>query len=270
MRRFRGNVRGLSELVGSLMLVLIVVAAATTLSIFVAEYQKQAQAEQSLDQQRNLESIKIIQVALTLNGAGTDYALLNFTVASLYINPSTITEISVNNNPLEQYTAYRLNLTTGTDYWATVAAGGTLTLNPREVLNVLVNLSAGANYSFYAPSYTIPVADYIEVQVFTAYANDFNRVFIPPTAIAFVSTQETWDGSAYVPVILLDGSQSFQPAPGNATLVAWSWTITPGPVTLLGERAIAPFPANTTTPFSIALTVTNSDGLVATDTITYP
>lgn len=269
MRRFAANGRGLSEIVGTLMLVLIVVAAATTLSVFVAEYQKTAQQEQALNQQRQLESIKILQVAPTLSVGGTNYTELNFTVASLYINPSTITEISINNDPLRQYNAYRLNLTTGADEWATVASGGALTLNPREVFNVLVNLTPGANFSFYSPGFQLPASDYIQVQMFTGLGNDFGRVFIPPTAIGFLSTQETWDGTAFVPEVLMDGSPSFEPTSGNATLVAWTWTVTPGPTTLPGQEAIAPFAANTSTPQTIVLTVQNSDGLVATDTLHY-
>ncbi|MCI4335856.1 MAG: hypothetical protein L3K17_01475 [Thermoplasmata archaeon] len=270
MRAFSRDRRGLSEIVGSLMLVLIVVAAATTLAVFVAGYQKQAQAEQAVVQERDLESIKILQVAPTLSSGGSNYSLLNFSVASLDINPSTITEISINNNPLKNYSAYRLNLTSGEDFWATIAAGGSLSLNPREVLNVLVNFSVGANYSFYTPSFVLPSTDYIQIQVFTTFANDFSRVFIPPTALAFISTQESWNGTAYVPFLVLDGSSSFEPSAGNATLVAWTWTVVPGPVTLTGERAIAPFPANTLVPQNITLTVTSSDGLLATDLIHYP
>lgn len=269
MRRFSANRRALSEIVGTLMLVLIVVAAATTLSVFVAEYQKTAQQEQALNQQRQLESIKILEVAPTLSATGNNYTELNFTVASLYINPSIIDEISINNNPLEQYNAFRLNLTTGADQWATIAAGGTLSLNPREVFNVLVNLTAGPNFSFYTPGFQLTSTDYIQVQIFTGLANDFSRVFIPPTAIGFLSTQETWDGTAFVPEVLLDGSPSFEPSSGNATLVSWTWTVTPGPTVLNGEEAIAPFVANTTTPQTILLTVQNSDGLLSTDTLHY-
>ena len=78
------------------MLVLIVVSAATAFGLFVAGYQKQVQQRQAISQQKSLESLTVLRVTPALNVSLTRYALLNFTLASLYINPVTITEVSVN------------------------------------------------------------------------------------------------------------------------------------------------------------------------------
>lgn len=266
--RFRVSRRGVSEVVGSLMLVLIVVGAATALSVFVASYQKQLQAQQALSQQRGLETLKVLRVTPTLNANGTAWSLLNFTVASLYINPATVTELSINNNPVKQYTAWKLNLSTGSFGAITVAAGGQLALGAREQLNVIVNLTPGPNYSFYASSFVLHTTDFVKVEVFTALENDFGRIFIPPTAIGIVTTIQSWNGTAFVPVTVLDASGSFQP-PGNSTIVAWTWKITPDGTSYSGEKAVAQFNRLFVT-HNVTLAVTNSDGLISTDTFHYP
>jgi flagellin-like protein len=56
VHRRRLGSRGLSEIVGTLMLVLIVVSAATVFAYYVASYEQQLIAEQSLNHQRSLES----------------------------------------------------------------------------------------------------------------------------------------------------------------------------------------------------------------------
>lgn len=267
-RRARPNERGLSEIVGTLMLVLIVVGAATAFSLFVSSYQKQLQAEQAIDQARNLESIKILRATTELNSSAPGNSTLldvNFTVASLNVNPAVVTSLGVNNHAVRNYTVWQLNLTTGQFESDTVAAGGQLTLAPREQFNVLVDLSGGPTDSFYDPSFVLHTSDYVQLDVLTAYENDFRGVFLPPTAVALVSLLQTWNGTAFVPAPLLDGSQSFQP--GNATIVGWSWSIEPDGTTVIGEKASPRF--TTTGLHSILLTVTNSVGLIGTAQLQY-
>jgi flagellin-like protein len=266
MRRTLRGRRGLSEIVGALMLVLIVVAAATSLSLFVASYQKQLQKQQQVLQQRGLESLRLLKLAPDLNRTTNAWSLLNFTLASLYINPSTISSISINDHPLKQYSAWRLDLSSGNFQSNTVLAGGQLSLTAREQLNIIVNLSAGPSFSFYDSTFVLHANSYVKVDLFTTLGNDFSRLFIPPTAIALVTTLQSWNGTAYVTVPVMDGSSSFQP--GNATLVSWSWNITPDNTVATGEKAVATF-TQSNINHTITLTVTNSDGLIATSAIVY-
>ncbi len=62
MRRVRGNSRGLSEIVGTLILILIVVAAATALSVFVTGYEKTVLSQEANTHERTLESYTIFGV----------------------------------------------------------------------------------------------------------------------------------------------------------------------------------------------------------------
>ena len=268
MRWRRGSRRGLSEIVGALMLVLIVVAAATSFALFIASYEKTLQNQRNYTQQRALESLRVLRVTPTLNGGGTAWSQLNFTVASLYINPATVIGVSVNNNPLKQYSVFALNTTTGLFSWATIGAGGQLALGPRAVVNLIVNCSnASSTFSFYNGSFLVPTTSDIKIEVFTAYQNDFQALFLPPTAIGIVVPLQTWTGSMFVTVPVLDGSASFQP--GNETLVQWIWNITPDNTTYVGEKVVATF-NGTFTLHHLLLEVVNSDGLIGIDHLTYP
>src|ERR1700691_2976019 len=114
MRSVRRNDRGISEIVGALMLVLIVVVAATALAIFVSQYQKQLQTQESLTHDRQLEDLSVLHVASrATTGSNPDWVWLNFTVASLYINPSVVSYITINDQPLKQFNVSIFNVTTG-------------------------------------------------------------------------------------------------------------------------------------------------------------
>jgi len=267
MRALRGP-RGLSEIVGALMLVLIVVVAATAFSAFIASYQKQVQAQQQIAQQRSLEALTLLNAHPTLDAAHTHLDAVTFTVASLSVNPSTITGISIDHEPLKHYNTSRLNLTTGTFDLGVVGPGGTLAFGPRDQVTVEVDTNPGdvGGFSFYDSAFVLHTTDDVQVDLFTALENDFTRTYIPPTAIAIVTPIQTYSGGVYVTTPVLDGTNSFQP--GNASLVAWAWSIEPGSLTAFGERVVEPGLASGTT-YNITLTVTNSDGLLGAETIAY-
>lgn len=257
------------------MLVLIVVAAATSLSLFVASYQKQLQKQQQLTHDRQLETLQIISAHPVLNvTTNNSWLQLNFTLASLYINPSYVTQIRINDNPLRQYSAFRLNLTTGQYTWTTVAAGGQLALNPREQLNVLVNFSStmATPSSFYRSSFTLHTTDFLKIEAVTAFQNDFTRVFIPPTAIGVVTVIVASNGmGGYTSQTALDGTRSFEPTGGNSSLVNWTWTVFPDNTTFWGAEAVVVGGFNPAFIIHhITLKVTNSDGLIGVEAFRYP
>lgn len=263
-RAIRGD-RGLSEIVGTLFLVLIVVAAATAFSVFVAQYQQQVQAEQAQAHDRALESFRIYDPVPTLNRTAGIWEALNITIASGDVNPSVVTGLEVNGEAVRQYLAFGMNLTTGNATWELVGAGGDLRVGPHGLYHLLLNFSQGANFSFYDP-FVLLATDYLKLDVLTVYQNDFAAVFLPPTAIAIVTPLQTWNGTAFVTIPVLDGSYS-TPG-GNATVESWSWFIQPENVTVSGEKVVAPF-TNLTALHVITLTVTNTDGLEAVDQVTF-
>jgi flagellin-like protein len=270
MRTLRRNDRAISEIVGALMLVLIVVVAATALAIFVAQYQKQLQSQESLTHDRQLEDLSVLHVASrATNGSNPDWLWLNFTVASLYINPSIVSYISINDQPLKEFNVSMFNATMGHFVSTEVGVNGNYTLNlaPREQVNVNVSFNqTSSNFSFYNPAYVLPITSYVKIDLFTYLQNDFSRIFIPPTAIAVITPLESFSGGVPVTVPVLDGSNSF--AAANSSLENWTWGVTPGPLSFYGEKAVL---TNVTTglTYSITLIVRDSNGLVGTDTFPY-
>lgn len=249
------------------MLVLIVVVAATTLAVFVAQYQQQLQAERAIQNAKNLEHLTVIHATPTLAIGGKNWSALNFSLGSLYINPSIVTEIAVNNQPLKQYSAWQINFSNGQLQQAVIGPGGQLTLGPHQEANVLVDFNrSSGNFSFYNASFVLATTDFVKIDIYTGLLNDFTRLFLPPTAIAVVAPLQTFNGTGFTTVPVLDGTNSF--AGGNATLDSWTWTVSPDGLTAHGEKAVVAF-----NPIyslhNITLVVGDSNGLLGTDTIQY-
>ena len=209
------------------MLIVIVVAAAVALAAFVASYQKQLQSEEAQSQQRSLESLKILSISPVLDPTNSSlWDNFTFVLASEYVNPSIVDAISLNGQPLKVYWVSNLTSPIGPP----IAYSGSVpfTLAPRQEVVVAVNLTApGGDYTWYSvydDSFLLTTTDYIELSVYTALQNTFTQVFVPPTAIAVVSSLTTLSGGVYVTAPILDGSNSFQP--GNGTVVAWNWDVT--------------------------------------------
>jgi flagellin-like protein len=269
MRRFRSDGRGLAEIVGTLMLVLIVVAAAVAFSVFVAAYQSQLQTQEAYQHDQTLESVHILNIFPNVNDSGM-YWSLNFTMVAEDVNPSTVTGIAINDDTVLIYnvTALQLNVTPVQRTTVTVSNGSDFVLAPEDEATVSVNFTVDP---FVTPL-NLTSFNYVKIDVFTAYLNDFSRVFIPPSAVLLVNTVVS-GGTIPTTVTVLDGSQSVQPQ-GNATIVAWNWTVenftggTPRTAWYVGEEA------ETDTPlvygsYNITLVVTNSDGLVGRTSTEY-
>lgn len=254
------------------MLILIVVSAAVALAAFVASYQKQVQAEEALEHQRSLENLRVLSVVpVPVTAGSTDIGTVNLTVSSLDVNPTTLTSLRINQQGVERYQAFEIDPATGLFTWVTVAAGGTLIVGGYDVVSILITDTPGAEFSFYT-SYQMLTTSYIEVELYTALSNDFTQTFVPPTAIAVISTFSEFNGTAYVTEPELDGSGSFQPQ--NGTLVNWTWDVSfnnatcTDPTTFSGEKVVFS-PSCLHTTYTFTLTVQNSFGLVGTSVVSY-
>jgi flagellin-like protein len=278
--------RGLSEIVGALMLVLIVVVATTAFSAFVLSYQKHLQAQQNITQQRNLEVVRVISVATELLAPAptpNELFFLNISSASLSVNPSNITEIAINGNPLENYTVWTRDPNSGTYQSAAYVAGQTLPISAREQFSIAADVSpVGAGNvppapnpesSFYIKTLALFSNQFIKVELYTLLENDFTRTFVPPTALGTIGQTQIYNGMTFVTVLELDGTGSIQT--GNDTIVSWSWTVTDtGNLTTAsasGEKAIWPFAPGppTGTTYTVRLTVVNTDGLIGSSQFAY-
>jgi len=289
-RRVRRDGRGLAEIVGTLLLVVIVVAAAVAFSIFVASYQAQVQAEQAAAHNRALEDIRILGISTTLNTsttpANSSYSRLTFVAGSLDVNTMTVNELLVNGQFINYYTVTPLASALTTQICELCAAGqipGSVlefNLTSLEQVTIAVNLTvwslATQPHGGFIQPYTVDTSgatNYISLSLFTTLGNDFKSVYAAPTALALTEQSETYSGGSYVPVVVFDGSSSIVPA--NDTIVSWSWSLENLTsdtlfLDLSGEKALVPQSAfETGDNYDATLTIIDSSGLASTATILY-
>jgi len=270
--------------------VVIVVAAATAFSFFVASYQKQVQAQETLSHDRALEDVKVIEVSEVLcsatlgncNSGATpgSFASISLLVSSLDVNRIGIAGLILDDNAVVSYNATFANGTTVDPCYnasAHVSGDPTSGLIPCAPLGIpsysavklVFNLNEnGANpnagpYAFGGSfAQLLPTSD-ITFELLTLLTNVFTASFSPPDAVAsvfFVSS-----GSSTVPVF--DGLNSYQPVGGNNASIVWyNWTTIP---ITTGAPVCPPYSGaefecaylTSGDSYTITLQVTNTDGL---------
>jgi len=287
--------RGIAEIVGTLMLILIVVAAAIALAAFVAGYESQYLAEQASAHDKSLENVQVISIDPVVGSTPGQYASVSTILGSLDVQNTTVQEITLNGQPIAAYSETPLGSANTLTVCLLCAAPGTVTdfqLAPEEQVSLSFNLQiwnavtnpTGGLFS----AYTLPFDEYVDVGVYTLLGNEFARAFYAPTAVIQLSETNEFNGAGNpeVPMLVLDGEGS-QPGP-NATAVWWEWTFTPMTPTLssafpsppLGEEVLvaqADFPTcvppnlSPTCPetYNVTLTVQDSDGLFGTSSVGY-
>ncbi len=282
MRRLRGNSRGLSEIVGTLMLVLIVVGAAVAFAAFVAGYEKQLLAQESVTHERNLEALRILSVSPVSEVTGDGQVVLltaSFVVSSETVNQANVTNITIDGIP-----TIRFGFSTGNSPCsplATPTPGVVIPPFGQETFCIDANSSSDA-FSFASPASVISLETDLQISLYTLLGNDFTTIFLPPGAIATVSLVAVDNGSGISYIPALDGSQSFQPGT-NATIVSWAWAVTPNSTSTWDGSCASPAEFSgeiyelgyggcrfvATDSYTIVLTVTNDVGLVGSQTIQY-
>jgi flagellin-like protein len=262
VRAFRRDERGLSEIVGALLLVLVVVSASAAFALFVNDRQKAIQEQQLLETQRSLEDVGIVSLRTVQNGSFPTWDVLNFTITSEHTATSWVTSFRINGHVVRQWETWRFNASTLD--WESGAANYTrpFGIAPREQLYVAFNNTT----SFFEPGLNFSTAGYVEIEVITTLQNSFKRAFLPPSAVALVTTENLWNGAAFDTVVVLDATES-EPEAG-ASIVAYSWNVTPDNIDATGRKARATF-GSTGINHTITLTVTDGFGMKDTDTIVY-
>ncbi len=218
MRRLRENSRGLSEIVGTLMLVLIVIGAAVAFAAFVATYEKQLLTQEAVNHDRALESIRVLTVTpVPQSGTPTLAGSISFLVESETVNPSNISAISIDGIPVAIFCAAP---GTGTCTPTNPIPG--YQLNPFAQATIGIDLIPGTGIPIGS---SVSLTSDLEISLYTVLGNVFNSIYLPPTAIATVSLIPVESGNSLSYIPALDGSESTQPGT-NQTIVAWLWTVT--------------------------------------------
>jgi flagellin-like protein len=157
-----------------------------------------------------------------------------------------------------------------------------LTIPAGKSIQVTLNLTSSLTGS-YSPS--IETGNQIDIKILTSLTNIFEQTYRLPTPVIIYNTETTTLGSIQRDNIALDGSQS---SSENATIVSWNWTLmnatqtmTNGVIDPIGNCSdvndlstvsvppyfnskISHFSPLISGPFCVNLTVTDSNGMIAT------
>lgn len=274
----RHNDHGVSEVIGALMLILIVVISGSALAVFISEKQKDIQNQDRVDTQRDLEKIRISHITPTKT-TGTLWQDLEIDLSSLYLEGSAITRVLINGEIV--YAATKYNSSSGS-FDIPVSFNSPMDMGSLEVAILKVSLQ---DANFYGSKPDISETDYIRIDVHTELLNTFTKVFQPPSSIILVSTESQWDPSttSYIGVTLIDGSSSFHPD-DDAFIVSWNWSVIgdddgdgifgetaeeifnlTGPKARIDSSFTAPAGSN----HEITLIVTDNSGMKSTSTYVY-
>ena len=246
------------------MLTLIVVVAASSFAMFVSDKQKAVQQQELLDLQRDLEALEVLKVS-PAGSDGSSWSYLNFTVANMHIAVSSICGMAVNDQPVRQCDVWRTNASTGGLERISYTYSEDLIIEPREHISVNVSLVGDG---LFIGTLELPIHHYVKLNLMTRLLNNFEKTFLPPTAVIMVFVEQYWNYSSvsYDNYTILDGSLSDHPSDGY--IVTWDWTISPDDIDCSGRKVRAPISA-TSSYHTIVLRVTDNSGLVGTDTLTY-
>lgn len=220
VRRGLAGRRGLAEIVGTLMLVLIVVAAAVAFSFFVASYESQLTNEERAAHDRQLESVRVVSISETGGGV-----YLTLHLASGDVNWMNLTGYAVNGAEVPLWTYQPSGGGLESCSWPSNVSTCT-ELAPLS--DAVVNLSGFG---------ILTLSEVVHLDVFTKLSNEFGFLFLPPVAIEKASIIPI--GNQSEP--LFDGSPSYVPVGGdNASIASYVWTMRPSFREITGNVTVNP------------------------------
>ncbi|MFP4545394.1 MAG: hypothetical protein ACLFPN_00925, partial [Methanomassiliicoccales archaeon] len=229
--------------------------------------QEEVQKRELYELRKSHESIEIMDIKPSENISSTDrWSSFNFTLASLHEDNSTITMITVNDEPVRRGDMWRFDRGEREYHPEEYSYTNDTYLKgmERAFLDITVNESFFSEPTFLK-------SHYVKIEVITSYSNDFSKVFMPPTSVVEVEVQSQWnsDASDYDQYLILDGSGSDHP--GEGYMVQWSWHLenTTGSwdQDLTGRKVRADLPESGT--YYLNLTVVDNFGMEGFDSLTY-
>lgn len=245
MRALIRDSRGVSNIIGALLLVAITIVAAAGFAIMVSQIQKAEMERQSLLDAVKGEKLQIMSISPTLNGSRI--SRLDLSVLNLDARESRVNAVLVNGRPASNFSSFDEagNEANHTYYMPLEIPAGRSRL-------LSVNFSKN-----YPSQYNVSSAEPLEVTLITSRANNFKKVFFPPTAVAGVEITTEDLGIADRDVLILDGSKSFD----DGSILGYRWTISNGTKSsnMTGKSVRVIF--DQTGPFYVNLTVLDDVGM---------
>lgn len=252
---------GLSVVVGTLLLIIVVVASVSAIALMVSQAQKKEMERNSLRAAIESENLKITSLALkTDNVSDVYWSTIKINVVNLNTEEARIVGININDRNAENFTDGIREYNFQNQFPVPGGAGRQIILNLSS--NSSSNSTSPLNISFTSPL-NISRKDHIRVILFTSLANNFERVFLPPVPIIKVSVESEVIANISQEVLTLDGSDSFD---REGTIINYEWqsdNFAPGS----GQK----YRTNIfTRPFNVTLSVRDSNGMQGSTRWVYP
>lgn len=272
MRLLKKDHSGVSEIIGAIMLVLIVVIAASSFAIFLSQYQASEQAQKLDDQKRAQEKIKITSIEPKIDKDDNGkWANFTFTIASLHNEMSEITRIAINDHTAIRFEVWR-PLYNESPKWEEFNYTKKLTMHPREEIAVRVNITTAdliPTSSPGTPFNTIfSIKSYVKIDISTGLLNSFSKTFAPPSAVMSAPSPGIWKNGATgnsTYYLTLNGRSSV--AYDGAYIISWNWNVTDdfGKSTNLTGPVCNFYIPDNKQNYTVILTVTDNFGMKGRD-----
>ncbi len=237
---------GLSVVVGTLLLILVVVTSVSALALMVSEAQKKDMEQRSLRAAVESENLKILSLALNDSDGDGYWNTIILNVVNLNTEESKVVGLNINDRNAADYT----------DGVKVYNFQNQFPVPSARSRQIFLNLTSGFTFPL-----NISRNDAIRVILFTSLANNFEHVFLPPVPIIKVNVESEKIGTEFYDVLFLDGSDSFD---REGTIIKYQWQV--GNDTLIlgnlsGQKARMNFNMSNTGRFWINLTEEDGAGM---------
>jgi hypothetical protein len=241
---------GLSVVVGTLLLIILVVGSVSALALMVNEAQKKEMERNSFRIAVESENLKITSLALKNdNLSDENWSTLRINVVNLNTEEARIVGININDRNAKNYTDGVGEYNFQSQFPVPEGASRQIILN--LISNSSSNSTSSLNISFTPP---------LNI---SSLANNFERVFLPPVPIIKVNVESEIIANISQEVLTLDGSDSID---REGTIINYTWqgdNFAPGS----GQKYRT---NNFTSPFNVTLSVTDSNGMQGSTRWVYP
>jgi hypothetical protein len=269
---------GVSEVLGALLLIIVVVTAVASLSVFLSQAQTNAQARDALLTSVKDENLQISNAIFSLGTNSTQ--VWNTTTISIHnVNTaeSGLYQIQVNGNWLSDWEEVGLS----------DRALNPVVIGHADTTAIVIPARATVNFNLSIYHLGIPRNESVKIVLMSEAGNFFTTEYLTPTAISTSSTLAENYQTVTRDIVSFDGSQSYSV---NSSIQSYSWQISipkPTPSGGCNETALnkpGEFVSSTVSgetvqylpeslfapeisspcimgPLQVALTVTDTDGL---------
>lgn len=228
--------RGVSEVMGALLLIVVVVVAVAALASFVSVAEANATSRQAYLTSVKNENLQITGAQFNPNpnpGLTSEWYTANLTVRNTNTAPSTLSYVKVGGAWLRTWEVSGQKFGNGSDIFFGSGRSGefvlnTLTIPAKGVVQVNLNFTTVGT----TKDLGLQRNSTLTIVLLTAAGNFFTTIYDPPTAAFTESVVQTPFLSASRDLLQFNGGQSTN---GNGTVQSYQWTIEVPPQSWNGQ-----------------------------------